>query len=108
MTMVEPIANESVQSESEVECEQLLSPTPIDRILQKLSCIELPAKDHLERYMHHKWRLNHKPNRLRNSLKAIELFLTLYTRLGKSQLKEIVRDDLDAFVEKEGGFKDYT
>ena len=49
----------------------------------------------------HKWRLNHKPNSLRNSLKAIELFLNFYTRLGKSRLEEIVRDDLEAFVESE-------
>jgi hypothetical protein len=47
MTKGQPITNESIQSGSEVVREQLLSPTPIDRILQKLSCIELPAKDHL-------------------------------------------------------------
>jgi hypothetical protein len=45
MTKGQPITNESIQSGSEVVREQLLSPTPIDRILQKLSCIELPAKD---------------------------------------------------------------
>jgi hypothetical protein len=65
MTKVEPIAKESVRSESEEPGEQPLTQTPMDRILQKLSCIELPAKDHLERYMHHKWRLNHKPRTLR-------------------------------------------
>ncbi len=51
--------------------------------------------------MRHKWRLNHKPNSLRNSFKAIELFLTFYTSLGKSRLEEIVREDLEAFVESE-------
>jgi hypothetical protein len=49
MTKVEPITNESVQSRSEVVREQPLSPTPIDRILGKLSCMELPAKEHFER-----------------------------------------------------------
>ena len=101
MTKVEPITKESIQSGSEVVREQPLSPAPIDRILQKLSCIELPAKDHLECYMRHKWRLNHKPNSLRNSLKAIELFLIFYSSLGKSRLEEIVREDLEAFVENE-------
>ena len=41
--------------------EQHLAQTPIDHILQKLSRMELPAKEHFERYMRHKWRLNHKP-----------------------------------------------
>ena len=48
MTQGQPISNESVQSASEVLREQPLLPTPIDRILQKLSCMELPAKEHFE------------------------------------------------------------
>ena len=48
MVLVEPITNESVQSGSEVLRGQTLSPNPIDRILQKLSCMELPAKEHFE------------------------------------------------------------
>ena len=44
MTKVQPITNESVKSESEVLREQHLAQTPIDHILQKLSCMELPAK----------------------------------------------------------------
>jgi hypothetical protein len=54
MTQRQPIAKESVQSGSEVVCEEPLSPSPIDHILQKLSCMELPAKEHLERYMRYK------------------------------------------------------
>jgi site-specific recombinase XerD len=73
----------------------------IGEILQKVSKIELPEQERVQCYMRHKWRLNHKPNSLRNSLKAIELFLVFYTRLGKSRLEEIVRDDLEAFVENE-------
>ena len=64
MTKVQPITNESVKSESEVLREQHLAQTPIDHILQKLSRMELPAKEHFERYMRHKWRLNHKPRTL--------------------------------------------
>ena len=87
MTKVEPITNESIQSGSEVVREQPLSPTPIDRILQKLSCIELPAKDHLERYMHHKWRLNHKPRTLASSFTSVVLFLDFYGKSGKRELR---------------------
>ena len=48
MTKVEPIPNESVKSEGEVLREQPLLPTPIDRILQKLSCMT-GYKDHPRR-----------------------------------------------------------
>jgi site-specific recombinase XerD len=75
--------------------------TIINQILEKISRMDLPEQGLVERYMRHKWCLNHKPNSLRNSLKAIELFLTFYTSLGKSQLEDIVRDDLEAFVENE-------
>ncbi len=75
--------------------------TIINQILQKLSKADLPEQERVQCYMRHKWRLNHKPNSLRNSLKAIELFLTFYTSLGKCRLEEIVRDDLEAFVENE-------
>ena len=75
--------------------------TIINPIFQKISRMDLLGQGLVQRYMRHKWCLNHKPNSLRNSLKAIELFLTFYTRLGKSGLEEIVRDDLEAFVESE-------
>jgi integrase/recombinase XerD len=101
MTKAEPITNESIQSGSEVVREQPLSPTPIDRILQKLSCIELPAKDHLERYMHHKWRLNHKPRTLASSFTSVVLFLDFYGKSGKRELGEMERADLEAFIEQE-------
>jgi integrase/recombinase XerD len=101
MTKVEPITNKSVRSESEEPREQPLSPTPIERILQKLSCIELPAKDHLERYMRHKWRLNHKPRTLQSSFTSVMLFLDFYGKSGKRELGEMERIDLEAFIEHE-------
>jgi site-specific recombinase XerD len=101
MTKVEPITNESVRSESEEPREQHLTPTPIDRILQKLSCMELPAKEHFERYMRHKWRLNHKPRTLQSSFTSVMLFLSLYGKSGKKDIEEIDRVDLEAFIEHE-------
>jgi integrase/recombinase XerD len=101
MTKVEPITNESVRSESEEPREQPLSPTPIDRILQKLSCMELPAKEHLECYMRHKWRLNHKPRTLASSLTSVVLFLEFCGKSGKRELGEMERADLEAFIEHE-------
>jgi len=101
MTKVEPITNESVKSESEVLREQDLAQPPIDHILQKLSRMELPAKEHFERYMRHKWRLNHKPRTLQSSFTSVMLFLSFYGKSGKRDLEEIERVDLEAFIEHE-------
>jgi len=101
MTKVQPITNESVRSESEEPREQHLAQTPIDHILQKLSRTELPAKEHFERYMRYKWRLNHKPRTLQSSFTSVMLFLGFYGRSGKRDLGEIERVDLEAFIEHE-------
>jgi site-specific recombinase XerD len=73
----------------------------IDRILQKISKVELPGTEHFDKYMRHKWRMNHKPHTLMGSFQAIRGFLGFYSSLGKNQLQEIVSDDLEAFVEHE-------
>jgi integrase/recombinase XerD len=101
MTQVQPITNESVRSESEVLRQQHLAQTPIDHILQNLSCMELPAKEHFERYMRHKWRLNHKPRTLQSSFTSVMLFLDFCGKSGKRDLGEIERVDLEAFIEHE-------
>ena len=101
MTKVEPITNESVQSGSEVLREQPLSPTPIDRIFQKLSCMELPAKEHFESYMRYKWRLNYKPRTLTSSFTSVMLFLDFYGKSGKREIEKIERIDLEGFIEHE-------
>ena len=99
MTATRPAVSQLPRS----ECEALPSPptSTLDRILAKLAGMELPETEHVERYLRHKWRLNHKPQSLLGSFKAIELFLTLYAGLGKSRLQDIVKDDLEAFIEHE-------
>ena len=101
MTKGQPIIRESVQSGSEVLREQPLSPTLIDRILQRLSCMELPAKEHFERYMHHKWRLNHKPRTLAGSFTSVMLFLDFCGKSGKREIEKIERVNLEGFIEHE-------
>jgi len=100
MTQGQLINNESVKSD-EVVREEPLSPTPIDRILQKLSCLEFPAKEHFERYMRHKWRMNHKPRTLASSFTSVRLFLEFYGKSGKSTVEKIERVDLEGFIEQE-------
>jgi hypothetical protein len=53
MSQGQPITNESVRNESEEPPKQHLPQTPIDRILKKLSSIELHAQEQSERYMRH-------------------------------------------------------
>jgi integrase/recombinase XerD len=101
MTMLQPIRNEPGQSESGVGREQHVEQTLLDRILQKIYRVELPAKEHLESYMHHKWRLNHKPRTLQGSFTSVMLFLDFYEKSGKSEIEKIERGDLEAFVEHE-------
>jgi len=101
MTNVEPISNESIETEKDKLREPPLSPTPIDRILQKLSHLELPAKEHFACYMRHKWRLNHKPKTLASSFTSVMLFLSFCGKSGKSDIEEIERVDLEGFIEHE-------
>jgi site-specific recombinase XerD len=101
MIQGQPISKESVETVSEEPHEQPLSATPIDHILQKLSCMELPAKEHFERYMRYKWRLNHKPRTLASSFTSVMLFLDFYGRSGKREIEEIERVNLEGFIEHE-------
>jgi integrase/recombinase XerD len=99
MTQVQPATIESVRSETAVAHQQHLAQSPIDRFLHKLSRLELPAKEHFESYLRHKWRLNHKPSTLQGSFATVKLFLELYGKSGKRDLSEMERADLEAFIE---------
>ena len=75
--------------------------TPIDRILEKLSALDLPAKEHFEDYMRHNWRANHKPKTMESSFTSIMFFLEFYRASGKRDIAELERCDLEAFIEHE-------
>jgi integrase/recombinase XerC/integrase/recombinase XerD len=101
MTQIKPNIQESVESAQQDPHQQPLSSTPIDRILQRLSVLDLPAKEHLECYVRHKWRLNHKPSTLSGSFNSARLFLDFYGKSGKREIEKVERTDLEAFVEHE-------
>jgi integrase/recombinase XerC/integrase/recombinase XerD len=101
MTQIEPNIQESVESARQDPQQQPLSTTPIARILQRLSVLGVPAKEHLERYMRHKWRLNHKRSTLSGSFNSVRLFLEFYRKSGKSDIANVERTDLEAFIEHE-------
>ena len=85
----------------EVEAVHSVPRTAIDGILKKLTRIELPGKEHLEDYMRHKWRLYHKPATFLSSFGSIVSFLAFYQASGKDRLEEVMREDLEAFIEHE-------
>jgi len=101
MIQARPIISRPHSSKIEAVNYLTVADSPIDRILQKISKIELPEREHFESYMRHKWRMNHKPSTLLNSFHAVSSFLTFYSGLGKSQLRDIMRDDIEAFIEHE-------
>lgn len=107
MTQVQPALSESIKSEGAGPHQQHAVETPIDVFLQKLSHLDFPAKEHLESYLRHKWRLNHKRSTLQGSFASVRLFLALYGKCGKRDLKEIERADLEGFIEhvQDCGFK---
>ena len=101
MIQARPIISRPHSSKIEAVNYLTVADSPIDRILQKISKIELPEREHFESYMRHKWRMNHKPSTLLNSFHAVSSFLTFYSGLGKSQLQDIVSGDLELFIEHE-------
>jgi len=73
----------------------------IDRVLARLSCMELPGKGYVEDYLRHQHRRNFKLNTLRSTLTACQLFLSFLKDGGKASLEQITRQDIEAFVEHE-------
>ncbi len=77
------------------------TPSPIAHALSRLSRLELPAKEYFESYLRYKARSNHKPKTIESSFTSIMLFLRFYGTLGKTELKDVQRTDLEAFIEHE-------
>jgi len=91
----------AIISDREAVKQQTAVESPIDRIIQKLSKLDLPDKEHVKSYMRYKWRMNHKPSTLKGSFHTVSSFLMFYASLGKSQLQDVVSGDIETFVEHE-------
>ena len=76
-------------------------PKEIDKSLGRLSAMDFPGKDHVEEYLRHLYRHNCKPNTLRGSLTAAQLFLSFIKSFGKTKIEQINKHDIEAFVEHE-------
>src|SRR5271157_5431579 len=80
---------------------QCSTPSFIDRLLSKLSPFDLPAKEHFASYLRSKVRANHRRSTIEGSFASVLLFLTFYGTLGKRDLKDLQRSDLETFIEQE-------
>jgi integrase/recombinase XerD len=72
-----------------------------DWVLRGLARMEIRGKEHLENYMRHKLRVNHKARTIDSAFTSIMFFLAFYGRSGKDNLVAIERSDLEAFIERE-------
>jgi integrase/recombinase XerD len=77
--------------------------TAIDHVLERLRPLDLPAREHFESYLRHKWQANHKPKTMESSFTSIMFFLQFYAASGKSDIGQLQRSDLEAFIEHEQG-----
>lgn len=98
MTQAKPTTNES-----EASLEAVRDRTPIDHVLERLRPLNFPAKEHFESYLRHKWRANHKLKTIESSFTSIMFFLQFYATSGKSDIGQLERSDLEAFIEHEQG-----
>ena len=98
--MTETQASIHEPSESAVSSEHRAQ-MPINHILERLSPLELPAKEQFANYLRHKSRLNHKRSTLDSSFTSTILFLDFYRKSGKYDLKDLERADLESFIEHE-------
>jgi integrase/recombinase XerD len=71
----------------------------LDRILNKISKQDLPAKSYVEQYLRHKYRRNCKANTLRQAAISLEQFLLFFANRGNTVLEQLSREDIEAFVE---------
>ena len=96
--MIEPKPTTSPSDHSNEPARQRAT---IDHVLGRLSVTDLPAKEHFENYLRYKWRLNHRPKTIEGAFTSVLLFLRFYGVLGKTDIRQIERSDLEAFIEHE-------
>jgi len=73
----------------------------LECVLEKLLSTEIPGKEHVEAYLRDQYRRQRRPNTLRNSLIAIDSFLGFMKGREKNCLEEIMREDVEAWIEHE-------
>lgn len=76
-------------------------PVVLEPILGKLSVLQIPGREHVEAYLCDQHRRQCRPNTVRNSHITIGSFLGFVKGRAKTELQEIVREDVEAWIEHE-------
>jgi len=71
------------------------------RLIAEISSLKVPGKDHLKRYILHKFRNNCKRNTIRGVFTNVVKFLNFIQSYRHSELATLRRSDIEAFVEFE-------
>jgi integrase/recombinase XerD len=82
-------------------CESKSGTRFLEKVLCRLSAMDFPGKDYVREYLQHLYRRNCKFSTLRGSLTAAQLFLSFVEGCGKSQVEQVGKQDIEAFVEHE-------
>lgn len=69
--------------------------------LNRLTGCELPGKEHVGEYFRNMYRRNFRPKTYASALGAIYEFLITVRASGKTNLEEITKNDIEAFIEYE-------
>jgi len=100
-TIVFPNFIEQTQAQQRQDQQAQINRKTLDVLIDKLSQKDIIGLDHAKAYLRHKYRQNCKANTLKNDFTTITLFLSYLKSCGKSELDQISRADLEAFVEHE-------
>jgi site-specific recombinase XerD len=73
----------------------------VEHGVKRLCAGDLPGREHTERYLRHKYRLNLSAGTIRGNISVLHSFLTFLKDIGKRSLEEIRRTDLEAFIEQD-------
>jgi integrase/recombinase XerD len=69
------------------------------KTLKKLSALDVPAKEHIERYLRDQHRRQCRANTMRQSFATISSFMSFVSNTGKEHLEQISREDLMCWIE---------
>jgi hypothetical protein len=70
-------------------------------VLQAISLMELPGTEYLKLYVQDMHRRNCKPGSILSAAHVLKHFLSFLSSLGRKEIEEVTRADLEAFVEHE-------
>jgi integrase/recombinase XerD len=98
-TRIEKRAKPTPDQLSRVEREHQLRTQALARVLERLAGDNLSGQEYAEEYIRRLYRRNCRAGTLRHNGQILSSFLTFLKNEGKISLKEINRQDLEAFVE---------